>query len=180
MFLKKKVSPRRNNSRTAPSLHQALYNKHSQCHHVCFTDGKMDRTPEFLQMWLKLHRFSLALGRMIISLISNHKPRRFATSPIFSVSSEPSNNMSVEVWVPWKWTGASIWIYCRCRHHLCGSWHVGRAVDNGGCEQSQLRSVQTLCCSGLSNMLVLHGNLSLSSFLMTLFSDYELFQNFQA
>lgn len=49
--------------------------------------------------------------RMIISLISNHRPKRFSTSPTFSVSREPSNNMSVEVWVPWKQTGASIWIY---------------------------------------------------------------------
>lgn len=133
----------------------------------------MDRTADFLQMWLKLHKSSLAFWIMVVPLVSNQQPSRFLTSPTFSGRRKLNNNLSVKVWarnVTLELCRSSKmqehWFFCCFVFDM-----LGKAIDNFGCERSWLRCINLLWCSGLRNTLYfILTSLSLSYFIMTLFS----------
>lgn len=103
---------------------------------------------------------------MVLPLISNQNPSRFVTSPIFLVRRKLNKDVSVKVWAR-----TLTLEFCRngkMDEHCLFLFldMLGKSIDNFGCERSQLRSVNWVCCSGLKSMSVLHLNLSLSSSLL--------------
>lgn len=176
-FSHKKVSPGSHDSPKLPSLHEALsfVLAITMVGAVMPVHGEIDRIADFLRMWLRLHKSSLAFWITVIPLISNQKPSRFLTSPIFLMRRKLNNNVSIKVWARTVTPE-----FCRngkMQEHwiFFFFWHVGKV-----CRQFWVWKKLTKKCKCALlfwpqyRMFVLHFNLSLLYFIKTLFSDYNV------